>query len=417
MFFIKRFVVWGILLIFCFAQFLLNLTDFSCIVSSNLPICVPQFKFRIIDNSQSIISFEIFRSLREFLKLLSFLRIDMEPISTVPYKDNNSQNNTSLIDMGNELINENKKEILYNEEKLVNTFNKNIEYRVNTFGYCKLREQEKNKNITVKNNKIIEKEYCQQNNKYGMEIFGILIRDIGIQLGKNSVKYKENNKIIGDSLVLMSHLGIGSLNKFFKKDQNNKKIYSKLLFSDKNNTQLLDTINNPKDTNISEPPKNDMYRKGIKLLIFLINLNKGIYWIYLIQFAISSFNLIIILLFGVELFFMGKHHKIFPIIIKLSALVLIVISCVELIEKVIYFTILELFNYKNLEKHINKRGNPMEIIEFSILDGFKIGFARVIVQIVYLIMTILSANYYGDWKTRKIVKMGSNREYNIKDYQ
>ncbi|CCD24621.1 Sma2p NDAI_0D03070 [Naumovozyma dairenensis CBS 421] len=332
----KRFIVWAILLGLTSIQFLLYLPSFTCTFSPLSSFCSPQFNFGIVGTS--IAAKEFIGSVREFLKLLSYLTLDMG--------------------WSNELIDPE----IYKDENLIDTFQDSNVYKVNYLGFCKKND--------IEDKKI----YCVSNGLAGMDILGILIRDIGLQLGELSSAHVNDTRQLGDSMVFTYHLTLNSLRKLFKNDKKKDKGFSKILLGDQKN---------------ADGPKN--YRRGIDIAYTLMLFNKVLTITYLTEFSISFICVAIVVAFGMVLLW-GKHHRFIPLFLKIFGSLLMLLSTITFCCNIIYLLILKAWEVNTSE---TTSVTGWEMLKVSIGSGFMINGVRYVLQWVFLPVLFLTANHYG----------------------
>lgn len=338
----KRFIVWVILFGVTLTHVLLYIPDFTCMSSNRLSICLPQFSFGIIDSSS--ITHDFIASLREFLKLLSYLTIDMGWSNGIPHSQT------------------------YNDENLVNTFSLSNDYNVNHFGYCKLTDD--------------IKEYCTGNNHSGLDIFGLLVKDVGIQLAKLSSRHENNTNLLGDSLVFTYHLSLSSVFKFLKGDERHGNSFSKLLIGDKASAEKED-----------DDEKTYAYRRGVFLMYGIMLFNRIFYYIHLFEIMTGIFCLIAVITFGFVLL-LRKKHNIVPQIIKISSSLLLILASTCFIGTLSYITLLKMFE-------LDPTGlvtTGWEMLEVSLGSGFIVSSIRYIFQWIYVPLAFITSNHYTSQK-------------------
>lgn len=184
-------ILLGAALFVSITQLLLYIPVFTCQGNSRLPVCTPQFTFNVIETTN--LSRELMSSIREFLKLLSFLAIDM---GWNPHMETSG---------------------LYNDQNLVDTFNTDNYYKVNYYGSCKYKNG-------VKVN-------CFNNEHYGMDIMTILIRDIGLQLGNLTNTESNDAVLLGNSVVYTYKLVMKTLYNFIMNDKKEENMFSRILLN------------------------------------------------------------------------------------------------------------------------------------------------------------------------------------------
>lgn len=187
-----HFVLLGLLLLCSVTQLLLYIPVFSCRGNKDgLPLCTPQFTFNVIESTS--LSKELVSSIREFLKLLSFLAIDM---GWNPHMDTAR---------------------LYDDQNLVDTFNTENLYKVNYYGSCKYKDG--------------AKVNCFYNEHYGMDIMTVLIRDIGLQLGNLTNTERAQTVLLGNSVVYTYKLTMRTLYDFIMHDKKEENMFSRILLN------------------------------------------------------------------------------------------------------------------------------------------------------------------------------------------
>lgn len=337
----KRFIVWTILFSITATQFLLYLPNFSCIVSTGVPLCMAQFNFSIVGTSA--ITRDFIDSIREFLRLISYLALDMKWSGATNPK-------------------------IYNEKNLVDTFDADTLYKVNFFGYCK-----KNGN---------NRAYCVQNADSGMDVLGVLVRDVGIQLAKLSSSPANNTKVLGDSLMLTYHLTLSSLRKFLRGDRRNSNAFSKILLG-------ADDIN-------TDNERASQYGKGVEIAYALKIFNKVLFYVQVCEITSSFLCLATVIGFGLVLTF-GKRHRSLPFLLKTISSILIIGATLTLLGSTFYF-----FSLKLLEpSHDHSQNSDWALLEVTIGSGFIICCARYLLQLFFLPIAFLTANHYSVRKNSK----------------
>lgn len=331
----KRFIVWTILFGITTVQFLLYLPNFTCTVSTGVPLCTAQFNFSVVGTSA--ITRDFIDSIREFLKLISYLALDMGWAGATDSK-------------------------IYNEENLVDTFDPDNIYKVNFFGYCK-----KNGYRRV---------YCVQNGDSGMDILSVLVRDVGIQLAKLSSSPANNTKVLGDSLVLTYHLSLSSLRRFLKGDRRNSNAFSRILIG-------------AQDTG-ADDDRAEQFGKGVDIAHVLKIFNKILFFWQIAELATSFICLITVIAFGVALTF-GKKHRLLPTILKFSSSILVIVASLTLLGNILYFLFLKLLE----PSQDNSQTSDWALLKVTIGSGFVICCGRFMLQSLFLPITFLTANHYS----------------------
>ncbi|QLL32421.1 hypothetical protein HG536_0C05900 [Torulaspora globosa] len=335
MFFLKRFLAWIILLIVALTQLLLYIPILSCRNTGSF--CVEQFRFSI--TGSSAITEEFINSVKEVLKLISYLALDMGW-------------STGLTDSD-----------VYREENLVDTFDSENVYSVNHFGYCK------KKHSTIL--------YCAHNGHSGMDVLGILVRDIGIQLGMLSMPHQNETTMVGESLVLTYHLGLTSLKKFLKAKQTSA--LSKVLLLEDGQAE------SGKISGASQ------FARGVALARFLQLANAGVLIMLINEISVSVLCMLAVLVYGITLVLKVKV-RILITVLKAAASVLIGIATITFASTLLYFLAL---------KTLEPSGDPLQpatkwdIMQLSVGPGFVIGWIRYALQIILLPLTFGTLRYYS----------------------
>ena len=261
MFFPKRLIVWGVLLILSLSQFMLYLPATTCTTSKGLRLCAPQFTITVIGGSST--ANEFIASVREFLRLISYLTIDMG--------------------WSNEFTDPS----IYEDENLVDTFQPDKVFELNYFGFCKRDNR--------------SKIYCTSNENYGMDVLEVLVRDVGIQLGNISTTRSNETKKFGDSLVLTYRLALTSIRDFLKHDKHSGNALSKALIGAPN-------------TNLDDTSSTKNYLKGVNLAFILMMFNGIVFYFAVLEIIVGFLNICVVSAFGGALS-VGKRHRLFPILL------------------------------------------------------------------------------------------------------
>lgn len=320
-------------------QFFLYIPNFSCTGSASLPFCAEQFSFSIIESSS--ITKNFIGSIKEFLRLVSFLAIDMGWSNTLSDPD------------------------IYKEDNLVDTFDSENVYQVNYFGYCK-----------KKNNKRL---YCAPSGNNGMDVLGILVRDIGIQLCMLSAPRQNDTKVLGDSLVLTYHLALSSLRKILKDGQGN--VFSKILLRGD-------------DVSSKGRSKTSRYNKGVEVAYSLEIANRAMLFLQACEVLVSFACALIVIGFGIVLT-LGKKHRLFPILLQLGTSSLVSLATVSLIGTILYYLALKSLEPSN---DLRQQGTGWEMMQVTIGTGFIIGCIRYGVQVTLLPLTWIISKRYSSKK-------------------
>lgn len=306
MLFLKSFFILGLpFLIFNF--FLLsNIPKIICLLT-NCKFCLQEYKIEIINNNnQERISTIFLQIIKDFLKFFNYVSIDTS-INEIILSDSNTME--------------------------IDTFAKGNKYKVNEFGYCKISEQAR---------------YCYCNENNGMDLFSILIRDIGIQIGLNSRKYINESKIIGDTTVFSYQVGLDMMSKYMRRQ---KKI--------KNDNESRE------------------YSKMVIILKLLIKINKMNYYSNIIDIILIIINLILItMLFISSIILIDKRYGKSLKILKVFIIGLIINRSLNMILKTANIYIL---------REINNNNERMNMIKYSITigSGFKLDCISYLILIIY----------------------------------
>ncbi|QLG73097.1 hypothetical protein HG535_0E01810 [Zygotorulaspora mrakii] len=343
----KRLIVWLILCGFTLLQFSLYVPSFSCALSPGVPTCAEQFSFTVVGGSK--MTRELIGSIKELLKLISYLAIDLGWSS-------------DLADSS-----------MYDDENLVNTFNAENIYKVNYFSYCKKTDG--------------KKMYCVRNGGNGMDVITVLVRDVGIQLGNISPLHVNDTEILGDSLVISYHLALTSIRKFIKGDRSRDNAFF--------NTFLRV---NPEDAP-QEKTNTSLYSKGVEILHCLRLFNQLLFFLQTSEIIVSFSFFLAVLGFGVVLTFL-KRQCILPAILKLMCSLLVSVAAISLFCTIIYLLLL-----KSLEPSSNSTTAPTgwELLELHVGKGFVISCVRLAIQLFLLPFTIIIANHYTMKEPKKPV--------------
>lgn len=357
MFFPKRLIVWAVLLVLSLSQFLLYLPTTTCTTSKGLRLCAPQFTVTVIGGSNT--ANEFIGSVREFLRLISYLTIDMG--------------------WSNELTDPS----VYEDENLVDTFQPDKVFELNYFGFCKRSNR--------------SKIYCTSNQNYGMDVLEVLVRDVGIQLGNISTTRSNETKKFGDSLVLTYRLALTSIRDFLKHDKHSGNALSKAL------------IGTP-DPNVKDQSPTKNYSKGVNLAYILMVFNGMVFYLAVLELIVGFLSICVVSAFGGALS-VGKRHRLFPILLKFSSSILVTLSTLTLLCNVIYLIAL-----KTLEPDDASVAGPdravshttgWELLQVNVGSGFIVGLARYAIQWVLLLLAFLAANHYKA-KSKKSDKCTEN---------
>lgn len=303
-------------------------------------MCLEQFNFSIVGSSG--ITEDFINSVKEVLKLVSYLAIDMGW-------------STELTDSD-----------IYREENLVDTFDADNVYKVNHFGYCKKRGDS-----TL---------YCARNGHSGMDILGILVRDVGIQLGKLSGSHQNETGVLGDSLVLTYHVALSSLQKFLKAEQTSA--LSKVLLTDDDRTG---------SRKISQASQ---FARGVALARFLQVANIGVFVSLISELAVSMLCMIAVIAYGITLMFKVKV-RILNTALKATISTLTGVATITFVSTLLYFLAL-----KTLEPSADplEPSTKWDIMRVGVGPGFIIGCIRYALQVMLLPLVFVTICHY---KTRE----------------
>ncbi|AJS96273.1 Sma2p [Saccharomyces cerevisiae YJM1460] len=344
MLFPKRLIVWGVLLILSLSQFVLYLPATTCTNSKGLRLCAPQFTITVIGGSST--ANEFIASVREFLRLISYLTIDMG--------------------WSNEFTDPS----VYEDENLVDTFQPDKVFELNYFGFCK------------RSNK--SKVYCTSNENYGMDVLEVLVRDVGIQLGNISTTRSNETKKFGDSLVLTYRLALTSIRDFLKHDKHTGNALSKAL------------IGSP-DPNVkgASPTKN--YLKGVNLAFILMMFNGMVFYFAVLEIIVGFISICVVSAFGGALS-VGKRHRLFPMLLKSSSSILVVIATLTILCNIVYLIALKTLEPEEVtdvgSDNAAVHTTGWELLKVNVGSGFIMGLARYAIQWVLLVLAFLAANHY-----------------------
>ncbi|CCF59818.1 hypothetical protein KAFR_0I00370 [Kazachstania africana CBS 2517] len=341
MFFLfKKLLVWSVLLSLTLTQLLLYLPNLTCTSTSTLPVCTPQFNFAIVGSSTT--AKEFIGSIRQFLKLLSYLTIDMG--------------------WSNELTDSS----IYDDANLIDTFSADNVYNVNYFGYCK-----RNATKTI---------YCMGSGDAGMDILGVLVRDIGSQLSKLSTVHENNTVLLSNSMVFTYHLALKSLRAFFKKNQAKDNFLSSLLIGDVGN-----------DGKSGYVPKS--YDKGVEFAYSLMKFNQIYFYFQTFEMSMSCLYVILIFIFGTTIF-LNLKIKLLTIPLKLVTLVLLLASTVTFSVTGLYLVALKAMEPPDTSQQVAEPDFKWGLLEISVGSGFIIGFVRYFIQFFMCIITFICVRHY-----------------------
>ncbi|CAI4047655.1 hypothetical protein SKDZ_13G0700 [Saccharomyces kudriavzevii ZP591] len=357
MFLPKRLIVWGVLLVLSLSQFLLYLPTTTCTSSKGLRLCAPQFTITVIGGSST--ANEFIASVREFLRLISYLTIDMG--------------------WSNEFTDPS----VYEDENLVDTFQPDKIFELNYFGFCK------------RSNK--SKIYCTSNENYGMDVLEVLVRDVGIQLGNISTTRSNETKKFGDSLVLTYRLALTSIRDFLKHDKHSGNALSKAL------------IGTP-DPNVKDPSPTKNYLKGVNLAYILMMFNGMVFYLAVLEIVVGFLSVCVVSAFGGALS-VGKRHRLFPILLKFSSSILVFFSTLTMLCNLIYLIALKTLEPEDESMAGMDNAAPQatgwELLQVNVGSGFILGLARYATQWALLLLAFLAANHYKS-KPKKSDKCAEN---------
>lgn len=235
----------------------------TCTGNKHLPICCPQFTFSLMDESS--LGKELINSAREFIRLLSYLTIDMGWSSNDITRFNETYGTNDI----------------YADKYLIDTFHKGMCFKVNYNGYCK-----------YSSNKYATKRKCYLNENNGMDIMTILMRDIGIQLGELSSLSQNDTLKLGNSVVYTYKLATRSLFHFIRKDYKEDNMFAKIVLG----------VNSQVDEKDEEQKNLTNFEKIIIVARLFTLFNQGIRWILVVEmimacicFLASIFSLLLLL--------------------------------------------------------------------------------------------------------------------------
>lgn len=353
---LKRLVIWCCLILTCITQILLYIPTFTCTANDNLPICTPQFQFSLVDDSP--LGQELISSAREFLKLLSYLTIDMgwTPNHIIKFKETYGSTKN-----------------IYDDENLVDTFYQGNYFKVNYQGYCKY-----NKNKF----KYITRKQCYSNENNGMDILTVLMRDIGVQLGELS--YLQNNESIklGNSVVYTYKLATQSLFDFIYNDEKEDNMFARVILGNNNKT-------NTYDNGEASPKRNSNFEKVIIIARVFTLFNEGIRIILIVEMSFSLVCFVISLLSFLPLIKPISYK--FIILAFLTTLMYILLATATFLNSVILQVILKSLSpmideMDNIIVHSNQE--DWGLIRVSVGTGFILGCLRYVIQLGFFSLTI-----------------------------
>lgn len=321
----------------------------TCTGEDSLPYCTPQFKFELMDDST--LGQELINSAREFLRLLSYLTIDMGWTSNDIIKYNQTYGTDDI----------------YAEEHLVNTFHKGNYFKVNYNGYCKYSK-----------NKYITKKKCYSNENNGMDIITVLMRDIGIQLGELSSLNKNETLKLGNSVVYTYKLATRSLFHFIRKDHKEDNMFAKI---------VLGVTSDDSELNEDERHRTNFEKVIIVARLFTL-FNQGIRWILLVEVImavlclLTSLQTLILLLKPIT-----SKLSIFSFLIALTYLLLATTTFVN--SLILQIVLRALAPALDANENILPSEDDWGFIRVQIGTGFILGCLRFGFQCVFFIITTI----------------------------
>lgn len=322
-----KYIVLAVLNTVTLLQVLLYLPNFTCTSSKLLPLQTPQFTFTIVASSN--VAKELLGSICEFLRLLSYLAIDLGW-------------NSSLIDQAS-----------YNDDNLVNTFNAGTVYNINFNGYCK-------QNTT-------EPAYCLSNEHYGMDIISILMRDVGVQLGQLSPLYTNNTKVLGNSFAYTYDITIQSVRRFLSNMDTANNMFSMAISSGSYSTGSLKA-----------------FQRGIELAYWLMKFNVGLQLISQIELIISIFSLLLCFMFTIMLI-LRSAQKTIILTMRLTTSTLFFFASISYGSLIILYTVLKTLQPQSNTTHSYNLG----LLNVSIGSGFIFSTIRYVSQATLLVLTLI----------------------------
>ena len=347
----KHLLLWIILISLSLIQLLLYLPNLTCNPEINLPICTPQFSVSL--SGSSTVSREFLGSIREFLRLLSYLTIDMG--------------------WSNELISPD----VYDRRNLIDTFDSGNTYDINYFGFCKTTA------ATDGDNNI----FCSSSARSGMDIPSILVKDIGVKLGTLSTAYVNSTESLGNSLLLTYHLAIASLRNLIRNDlrTGDDTVLSLLIGS-----ALKSGDDNGSKDDGTMDTESSKYVKGIELAYMLMRFNSIMLQFLIYEMVTGMLSTVLTALFGV-LLLVNLKIRLFILILRITAVVFFTISTVSFLATVLY-----LAGLKSLEPSTDMPGTETPdsqtwgLLEVTVGTGFIVTCVRYMIQCVVLVLTFLS---------------------------
>lgn len=324
---------------------------FTCTGNDHLPLCTSQFMFSLMDDST--LGQELINTAREFLRLLSYLTLDMgwTPNDIIRFNDTFDAND------------------MYADEHLIDTFHRGNTFKVNYHGYCKYTK-----------NKYITKRQCYSNGNNGMDIMTVLMRDIGIQLGGLSSLETKDSLKLGNSVVSTYKLATESLFNFIWNDAKEDNMFARIVLgvNETNSTTILESDGKP-------------YTNFEKVIIIarIFNLfNEGIRIILMVEMIISCVCLLSTLF---SLWMLLKPISSRASIINfLMALTYILLATTTFLNSIILQIILKtLAPSLDDQEHILPQQDDWGLIRVTIGSGFIFGCFRYAVQVGFFIISIV----------------------------
>ena len=344
----KHLLLWIILISLSLVQLLLYLPNLTCNPDINLPICTPQFSISL--SGSSTVSREFLGSIREFLRLLSYLTIDMG--------------------WSNELISPD----VYDRKNLIDTFDSGNTYDINYFGFCKTTV------ATDGDNNV----FCSSSARSGMDIPSILVKDIGVKLGTLSTAYVNSTESLGNSLLLTYHLAIASLRNLIRNDlkTGDDTVLSLLI-----GTALKggDGDGNGSRSDGAMDTESSKYVRGIELAYMLMRFNSIMLQFLIYEMVTGMISTVLTALLGV-LLLVNLKIRLFILILRITAVVFFAISTVSFLATVLYLAVLKSLEPGTETPDLQTWG----LLEVTVGTGFIVTCIRYMIQCVVLVLTFLS---------------------------
>ncbi|CCE61843.1 hypothetical protein TPHA_0B01700 [Tetrapisispora phaffii CBS 4417] len=338
MFFIKRFIIWGLILGVSVTQILLYIPIFTCRSSGKNVLCSPIYKVQLIEDSK--LTHDFIATLNELLRLLSYLTIDMgwDGEITTP--------------------------TIYDNGYLDKAMKENNIFKVNYFGYCKFQDS--------------KNDYCSRLTSSCLDLFGTIAKDMGVYLSRYTSNYKTNPDVIGSSLQQFYYLTLLSIYKFLKMDHKNDNNFLQILYGI-HNVKVSDTIH----------VYSDSYKSAVITLYISMISNNVLKDLLLLEFTAVILLFLAISGFG-ALLFIWKKQTILPLIIMIISIISFMLSFFSFAS-----TLTNILSLKRLERNEDIIENGWEMLQVTYGSGFIFACIRHSLQWVILILGIVVKKYYS----------------------